>query len=120
MADSTRMLAVIGVPTSPELARTLDLAGYALKLDAWVADSSTLAHDIPYRLPIMRTLSLTARPGDGSIKGRKIAILAANGMLGVHPVLNASLAGDHRATDGHRGAQFLDTLNHHLQEPAKL
>ncbi len=45
---------------------------------------------------------------------------AANGMLGVHPVLNASLAGDHRATDGHRGAQFLDALNRHLQEPAKL
>jgi pyruvate dehydrogenase E2 component (dihydrolipoamide acetyltransferase) len=45
---------------------------------------------------------------------------AANGMLGVHPVLNASLAGDHRATDGHRGAQFLDALNRHLQEPEKL
>ncbi|MDR3405843.1 MAG: dihydrolipoamide acetyltransferase family protein [Chthoniobacter sp.] len=45
---------------------------------------------------------------------------AANGMLGVHPVLNASLAGDHRATDGHCGAQFLDALNRHLQEPEKL
>lgn len=45
---------------------------------------------------------------------------AANGMLGVHLVLNASLAGDHRATDGHRGAQFLDALNRHLQEPEKL
>ena len=27
---------------------------------------------------------------------------ADNGMLGVRPVLIASLAGDHRATDGHR------------------
>ena len=45
---------------------------------------------------------------------------AAAGMLGVHPVLSATLAGDHRATDGHRGAQFLDALNRHLQEPAKL
>ena len=45
---------------------------------------------------------------------------ADNGMLGVRPVLMASLAGDHRATDGHRGAQFLDALNRHLQSPEKL
>ena len=45
---------------------------------------------------------------------------AANGMLGVRPVLTATLAGDHRATDGLRGAQFLDALNRHLQEPEKL
>lgn len=42
---------------------------------------------------------------------------AKDGMLGVHPVINASLAADHRATDGHVGAQFLDALNHHLQSP---
>ena len=45
---------------------------------------------------------------------------ADNGMFGVRPVLIASLAGDHRATDGHRGAQFLDALNRHLQSPEKL
>lgn len=45
---------------------------------------------------------------------------AENGMLGVRPVLMASLAADHRATDGHRGAQFLDAFNRHLQEPEKL
>ena len=45
---------------------------------------------------------------------------AENGMLGVRPVLTATLSADHRATDGHRGAQFLDALNHYLQEPAKL
>jgi pyruvate dehydrogenase E2 component (dihydrolipoyllysine-residue acetyltransferase) len=45
---------------------------------------------------------------------------ADNGMLGVRPVLIASLAGDHRATDGHRGAQLLDALNRHLQSPEKL
>ena len=45
---------------------------------------------------------------------------ADNGMFGVRPVLMASLAGDHRATDGHRGAQFLDALNRHLQSPEKL
>ena len=45
---------------------------------------------------------------------------AVNGLLGVRPVLTATLAADHRATDGHRGAQFLDALNRYLQEPAAL
>jgi pyruvate dehydrogenase E2 component (dihydrolipoamide acetyltransferase) len=45
---------------------------------------------------------------------------AEQGMLGVKPVLRATLAGDHRATDGHRGAQFLQTLDGLLQEPEKL
>ena len=45
---------------------------------------------------------------------------AENGMLAVRPVLTATLAADHRATDGHRGAQFLDALNRYLQEPEKL
>ncbi|MGD9974608.1 MAG: dihydrolipoamide acetyltransferase family protein [Desulfatirhabdiaceae bacterium] len=42
---------------------------------------------------------------------------AENGMLGVRPVLTATLSADHRATDGRRGAQFFESLNHHLQEP---
>jgi pyruvate dehydrogenase E2 component (dihydrolipoamide acetyltransferase) len=45
---------------------------------------------------------------------------AENGMLGVRPVVTATLAADHRATDGHRGAQFLEALNRSLQEPATL
>jgi pyruvate dehydrogenase E2 component (dihydrolipoamide acetyltransferase) len=45
---------------------------------------------------------------------------AQDGMLGVHPILVATLAADHRATDGHRGAQFLDALSRHMQEPGKL
>jgi pyruvate dehydrogenase E2 component (dihydrolipoamide acetyltransferase) len=45
---------------------------------------------------------------------------AEYGMLGVRPVLSVTLAADHRASDGHRGAQFLDALNHFLQEPEKL
>jgi pyruvate dehydrogenase E2 component (dihydrolipoamide acetyltransferase) len=45
---------------------------------------------------------------------------AANGMLGVRPVLTATLSGDHRATDGRRGAQFLEALNRYFQEPEKL
>jgi pyruvate dehydrogenase E2 component (dihydrolipoamide acetyltransferase) len=45
---------------------------------------------------------------------------AEGGMLGVCPVVTATLSGDHRATDGHLGAQFLDALNRYLQEPEKL
>lgn len=43
-----------------------------------------------------------------------------NGMLGIRPVLTATIAGDHRASDGRTGAQFLDTFNKLLQEPEKL
>lgn len=42
------------------------------------------------------------------------------GMLGVRPVVHATLAGDHRATDGRVGAEFLDVLNKLLQEPTTL
>jgi len=43
-----------------------------------------------------------------------------NGMIGIRPVLTATIAGDHRATDGRTGAQFLDLLNKLLQEPEQL
>lgn len=45
---------------------------------------------------------------------------AENGLLGVRPVLTATLAGDHRATDGRRGAQFLTKLADLLQHPEAL
>lgn len=45
---------------------------------------------------------------------------ARDGMLGVRPVLSATLAGDHRATDGHEGAQFLTALDEALQHPEAL
>jgi pyruvate dehydrogenase E2 component (dihydrolipoamide acetyltransferase) len=45
---------------------------------------------------------------------------AANGMLGVKPVMMATLAADHRASDGHRGALFLSAIDRLLQTPEKL
>lgn len=45
---------------------------------------------------------------------------AENGMIGVRPVLTATLSADHRASDGHRGGLFLEALNKHLQEVEKL
>ena len=45
---------------------------------------------------------------------------AQNGMLGIRRILTATLAADHRATDGRIGAQFLDALNRHFQEVENL
>lgn len=42
------------------------------------------------------------------------------GMLGVRPIVHATLAGDHRATDGRTGAEFLDGLSQFLREPESL
>lgn len=43
-----------------------------------------------------------------------------NGQVHVRPVVQATLSGDHRATDGRTGAQFLEALGRHLQQPASL
>jgi pyruvate dehydrogenase E2 component (dihydrolipoamide acetyltransferase) len=45
---------------------------------------------------------------------------AEGGMLGVRRAVTATLAADHRATDGHRGSQFMEALNRHLQQPEEL
>lgn len=45
---------------------------------------------------------------------------AHEGMLAVRPVLSATLAADHRATDAHVGAQFLTDLDTALQHPEAL
>jgi hypothetical protein len=40
--------------------------------------------------------------------------------VSIRPILTATLSADHRATDGMRGAQFLERLNEHLQTPEQL
>jgi len=45
---------------------------------------------------------------------------AENGALTVMPVVTASLAADHRVSDGHRGALFLAELRDLLQQPENL
>jgi pyruvate dehydrogenase E2 component (dihydrolipoamide acetyltransferase) len=42
------------------------------------------------------------------------------GTVCVRPTVTASLAADHRASDGHRGAVFLSTIDRLLQEPDQL
>jgi len=55
--------------------------------------------------------------GFGKIVERPWAI---NGMVGARPVMMATLAADHRASDGHRGGLFLAAIERLLQEPEKL
>ncbi|MGH8836664.1 MAG: dihydrolipoamide acetyltransferase family protein [Actinomycetes bacterium] len=45
---------------------------------------------------------------------------AVEGMLGVRPVVMATLSADHRATDGFTGARFLDAIDRLLQQPEEL
>ncbi len=60
---------------------------------------------------------LVALVGFGKITERP---WAADGMVGARPVVMASLAADHRASDGHRGGLFLAAIDRFLQEPEKL
>jgi pyruvate dehydrogenase E2 component (dihydrolipoamide acetyltransferase) len=45
---------------------------------------------------------------------------ACDGMVGARPALDATLAADHRASDGHQGSALLRAIDHHLQEPESL
>jgi pyruvate dehydrogenase E2 component (dihydrolipoamide acetyltransferase) len=45
---------------------------------------------------------------------------ASNGMVGARPVITATLAADHRASDGHRGGRVLAAISRLLQEPEHL
>jgi pyruvate dehydrogenase E2 component (dihydrolipoamide acetyltransferase) len=45
---------------------------------------------------------------------------AVDGMLAVRPVVTATLAADHRATDGHVGGLYLSAVDDLLQRPEEL
>jgi len=47
-------------------------------------------------------------------------VVAVNGQPAVRPMIMLSLSFDHRAVDGARGAQFLDTLASYIEEPLNL
>jgi pyruvate dehydrogenase E2 component (dihydrolipoamide acetyltransferase) len=46
--------------------------------------------------------------------------VAAGGLIGVRPVVDVTLAGDHRASDGHRAGRFLAALARRLAAPESL
>lgn len=58
-----------------------------------------------------------AMVGFGQIRERP---WAEGGMLGIRPVVTVTLAGDHRATDGHIGSRFLTAIARHLADPSSL
>jgi pyruvate dehydrogenase E2 component (dihydrolipoamide acetyltransferase) len=55
--------------------------------------------------------------GFGAIRERP---WAADGMIGARPVATATLAADHRASDGHAGSRFLTLIDRRLQSPEEL
>lgn len=55
--------------------------------------------------------------GFGGVRERPWAV---EGMLGVRPVVTATLAADHRAGDGHAGSRFLTLIDRQLQKPGAL
>lgn len=46
--------------------------------------------------------------------------MAVDGLIGVHPTVDATLSGDHRAGDGHVGGTFLAVVGELLQRPGDL
>ena len=55
--------------------------------------------------------------GFGAIRERPWAV---DGMIGARPVVIATLAADHRVSDGHAGARFLNLIDRRLQTPEEL
>jgi len=55
--------------------------------------------------------------GFGKITERAVA---KDGLVGARPMIEATLAADHRVSDGHRGGRFLVAIDRLLQEPEKL
>lgn len=55
--------------------------------------------------------------GFGRVVERPVAV---DGLLGVRPTVSATLAADHRVSDGYSGARFLNRLSALLQEPEDL
>ncbi len=55
--------------------------------------------------------------GFGKVAERPVAI---DGMVGARPIVMATLAADHRATDGYTGARFLNALSDLLQRPEEM
>ena len=55
--------------------------------------------------------------GFGRVLDRPCAV---DGLLGVRPFLTISVAGDHRASDGHRASRFVACIDRWLQSPESL
>jgi pyruvate dehydrogenase E2 component (dihydrolipoamide acetyltransferase) len=52
--------------------------------------------------------------------GVRVRPWAVDGMIGSRPIVTATLAADHRASDGHTGSRFLALIDRYLQRPEGL
>ncbi|WP_193164231.1 dihydrolipoamide acetyltransferase family protein [Microbulbifer hainanensis] len=96
-------------------ARSGHLRGSELQ-DATITVTSLGEQGVDTVFPIIYPPQL-AIVGFGSIVER---VRPVNRAPQVRRVINASLAADHRASDGHRGALFLAEIDRLLQEPERL
>jgi pyruvate dehydrogenase E2 component (dihydrolipoamide acetyltransferase) len=71
---------------------------------------------VEYVLPVIYPPQ-TAIVGIGKVVDRPWVV---DGALTIRPLVQVSLAGDHRASDGHLGARLLTTIDRLLQEPETL
>lgn len=90
--------------------RGSDLAGATLTVTSLGEQGADLVHGVIFPPQV-------ALVGFGRIVQRPWAV---DGMVGARPAITATLAGDHRVSEGHRGSLYLASLDHHLQEPDQL
>ena len=90
--------------------RGSDLAGATLTVTSLGDQRADLVHGVifPPQVALVGFGRITPRPW------------AVGDMVGSYRVVTATLAGDHRVSDGHRGSLYLASLDHHLQEPDQL
>lgn len=90
--------------------RGADLAGATLTVTSLGEHGADLVHGVIFPPQV-------ALVGFGRIAERPVA---SGGMVGARRTVVATLAGDHRVSDGHVGSLFLAAIDHHLQEPDRL
>ena len=87
-----------------------DLAGATITVTSLGDHGADLVHGVIFPPQV-------ALVGFGRIARRP---WASGDMLASRHVVTATLAGDHRVSDGHRGSLYLSSIDHHLQEPDQL
>ena len=90
--------------------RGADIAGATITVTSLGEHGADLVHGVIFAPQV-------ALVGFGRIASRP---WACGDMLASRRVVTATLAGDHRVSDGHRGSLYLSSLDHHLQEPDQL
>lgn len=94
-------------PTAAPMLRGSGLAGATLTVTRIGDQGADLVHGVIFPPQVMLD-------GFGRTAPRPWAV---GDPVGSHRIVTATLAGDHRVSDGHRGSLSLASLDHHLQEP---